>query len=89
MGDLLGSPRVAPLFPFYGRNFFHIYMEFIWSMIVFPGWVSCKGEEATPNGVRGWEVGGTHKGGESRAPTSDQDRRAFAGACATGDRWVV
>ena len=69
MGDLLGSPRVAPLFPFYGRNFFHIYMEFIWSMIVFPGWVSCKGEEATP--------------------TSDQDRRAFAGACATGDRWVV
>ncbi|RVW72066.1 hypothetical protein CK203_054790 [Vitis vinifera] len=51
-------------------------------MIVFPDWVSCKGEEATPNGVRGWGVGGTHKGGESRAPTSDQDRRAFAGACA-------
>ena len=49
-------------------------------MIVFPDWVSCKGEEATRNG--GWGVGGTHKGGESRAPTSDQDRRAFAGACA-------
>ena len=26
MGDLLGSPRVAPLFPFFGWNSFHIYI---------------------------------------------------------------
>ena len=42
-----------------------------------------------PNGVRGWEVGGTHRGRESLALASDQDRRTSAGAYATGDRWVV
>ena len=37
---------------------------------VLPGWVSCKSEEGIPNGVRGWEVGGTHRGRESLALAS-------------------
>ena len=31
-------------------------------MFIFTGWVSCKGLEEIPNGVRGWVVGRTHKG---------------------------
>ena len=62
MGELLGSPRVAPLFPFCRRNFSHIYIYiyiyiYIWNLFdlypYLPGWVSCKGEEAISNGVRG------------------------------------
>ncbi|KAL6319984.1 hypothetical protein AAG906_037061 [Vitis piasezkii] len=55
-------------------------------MFIFPGWVSCKSKEAIPNGVRGWEVGRTHRGHENRALASSQDQRASTGACATGDR---
>ena len=35
MGELLGSPRVAPLFPFCRRNFSHIYIYiyiYIWNL---------------------------------------------------------
>ena len=32
MGDLLGSPRVAPLFPFFGWNSFHIYIYNLWNL---------------------------------------------------------
>ena len=34
MDDLLGSPRVGPLFPFSGRNFFHIYIYRIYLIYV-------------------------------------------------------
>ena len=40
----------------------HKYRKFIWFMFAFLGWVSCKDEEAIPNGIQGWGVSGTHRG---------------------------
>ncbi|KAJ9678229.1 hypothetical protein PVL29_022979 [Vitis rotundifolia] len=93
MGDLLGSPRVAPLF-----LFFFFWTEFICIYIIYGiyliyvcisrlGVVQRRGS----NSGRGSEVGelAGPTGSEGRARGSGEDRRTSAGACATGDRWVV
>ena len=71
MGDLLGSPRVAPLFYTLLKlkeylvvmsAFFHFLMEVLLFLCAFFGWASCKGEEAIgvgwdPRGVKGCRDG--------------------------------
>ena len=77
MGDLLGSPRVAPLFPFFGWNSFHIYIYIynLWNLfdLCLNFSVGCR-EKGMKQFRMESGVGGTHKGHESHARVNSEDR---------------
>ena len=85
MGDLLGSPCVAPLFPFSGRNFFHIYI-YIYGIYLIYVHISQLGVVQRRGSNSGWDPGELVRpiGGESRELASGWDRRASRRACANG-----